>query len=516
MKNKAGVKRMDAKQYIIAYDLGTTGNKATLYSSEGRLEASTFVGYETYFPATNWVEQDPADWWNAVCRATRELLLMGQVEPANIACVSFSGQMMGCVPVTREAEPVGRAIIWADQRAVKEADRLIAQLGMEKIYRLTGHRASAAYSAAKIMWLKAHLGHAFSKIYKTLHAKDFIVARLTGEYVTDYSDASGMNLFDIGKLDWSAEILAAAGLSPDILPEPHPSTAIVGQIKAEAAREVGLLAGTPVVIGGGDGSCAAAGAGVVEEGSAYNYVGSSSWIGIATDRPILDPKMRTFNWVHVVPGLYSPTGTMQAAGASYQWLRDRLCPEEVAAAKAAGISPYAVMDQEAAAIPPGADNLLYLPYLLGERSPRWNPNARGTLIGLTIKHTRAHLIRAFMEGVAFNLKVILEAFLEQGAKVEAMRLIGGGANGKVWPQIMADIYQVPILKAAYLEEATSLGAAITGGVGIGIFPDFSVARQLFAATEEVKPDSANKAKYQHLFGLFNQAYEALENIFCQL
>lgn len=507
---------MGSEQYIIAYDLGTTGNKATLYSSEAVLVASTFVGYDTYYFSNNCAEQDPEDWWRAVCRATGELLVKGKVEARNVACLSFSGQMMGCVPVTRDTTPVRRAIIWADQRAVEQADKLISKLGKEKIYAITGHRPSASYSAAKIMWLRDNEENSFNKIYKVLHAKDFIVARLTGKFVTDYSDASGMNLFDIGKLQWSEEMLAAAAIPGGMLPEPHASTEIVGHIQKAVAGEIGLMAGTPVVIGGGDGACAAAGAGVVNQGSAYNYVGSSSWIGIATRRPILDPAMRTFNWVHVVPGLYSPTGTMQAAGASYQWLRDKLCGEETGLAGKEGVSPYEIMDREAADIPPGSDDLLYLPYLLGERSPRWNPRARGALIGLTIKHTRSHIIRSFMEGVAYNLKVILEAFFEQGAKVEAMRLIGGGANGKVWPGIMADIYELPVLKAAYLDEATSLGAAITGGVGAGLFDSFDVAERLFQVNVEIMPNSANLAKYRKLYKLFNDAYYSLENIFAEL
>lgn len=505
-----------SKQYIIAYDLGTTGNKATLYSQEGKLEASTFVGYETYFPATNWAEQDPEAWWQAVCRATKELLVRGRAEARDVACVSFSGQMMGCVPVTKDANPVRRAIIWADQRAVKQANHLVSRLGSEKIYEITGHRPSASYSAAKILWLRAHEEESFKRVYKVLHAKDFIVARLTGNFVTDYSDASGMNLFDIKKLEWSQEILDAASLTDGILPELHASTDVVGNVQKNVAETIGLVAGTPVVIGGGDGSCAAAGAGVVKVGSAYNYVGSSSWIGIATQQPIYDRQMRTFNWVHIVPGLYSPTGTMQAAGASYQWLRDTVCTEETTRAKAEGVSPYALMDEEASGIPAGADNLIYLPYLLGERSPRWNPQARGSLIGLTVKHTRAHIIRAFMEGVTFNLKVILEALQEQGANVEAIRLIGGGANGNVWPQIMADIYGLPILKAAYSEEATSLGAAIAGGVGVGLFPDFNVAEKFLAVNEELQPDRDKATTYHKLYKLFNEAYFSLEKIFNEL
>lgn len=252
-------------KYVIAYDLGTTGNKATLYNNEGELKASTFVGYETYYPNINWAEQEPEDWWVAVCQATKELLYKGKVEAKDIACISFSGQMMGCVAVTKETRPVRRAIIWADQRAVKQANDLISKLGQEKIYHITGHRPSPSYSAAKIMWLRDKEEGNFKDIYKVLHAKDFVVARLTGNFVTDYSDASGMNLLDIKQLKWSQEILAAANLQESILPELHASTDVVGYIQKNVADEIGLLAGTPVVIGGGDGSCAAAGPGLLKK-----------------------------------------------------------------------------------------------------------------------------------------------------------------------------------------------------------------------------------------------------------
>jgi len=502
--------------YILAHDLGTTGNKASLYDRSGMVLSSAFYGYGVDYPHVNWAEQNPEDWWQAVCVSTQQLLSNTRISNKEIACIAFSGQMMGCVALDRQANPLRNAIIWADMRAVAEAEMLIERFGADEVYRITGHRASPSYSGAKILWIRNHQPDIFTQAYKFVHAKDFIVARLTGNFVTDLSDASGMNLYDLRKKDWSDPILDSVGLNRDMLPELHLSSDIVGYVTKKIAPEVGLAEGTPVVIGGGDGCCAAAGAGVVRESSAYNYIGSSSWIGIATSEPILDPAQRTFTWAHLVPEMFSPTGTMQAAGGSYQWLRDVFCEVEKEAAAALKLSPYELMNMQAAQSPVGANNLLFLPHLLGERSPRWNPNARGVYFGLTVKHNRSDIIRATLEGITLNLCVILRAFEEQGAKIDAMRVIGGGAKGSVWRQIMADIYNMPVLRPSLLDEATSLGAAIAGGVAVGFFPDYSVAERLTPIEDTVFPRSENREKYQKLYSAFNHLYDAIAPIYDEL
>jgi xylulokinase len=505
-----------SEKLILAHDIGTTGDKATLFDSQGSVRASSFHGYGTEYPRPNWVEQNPENWWQAFCDSTCQLLETAHITASDIVCVVFSGQMMGCVPVDRQARPLRTAIIWADTRAVKEAQTLIDQVGMETAYNITGHRASASYSGEKIMWIREHQPEIYKQTHKFLQAKDFIAARLTGRFVTDYSDASGTNLYDLKAMDWSDEMLSAAGLDREILPALHPSTAVVGEVNRLASDAAGLMVGTPVVIGGGDGSCAAAGAGVVQDGSAYNYIGSSSWIGIATKEPVYDPDMRTFTFAHLMPGMFTPTGTMQAAGGSYQWLRDNLCTEEVDAAARLGLSSYELMNLQVQKSQPGARGLLFLPYLLGERSPRWNPNARGAYFGLTMSHTRADMIRATLEGVTFNLRVILDAFLRQGVQVQSMRVIGGGANGAAWRQIMADIYGIPVQRPALLVEATSFGAALAGGIGVGIFKDFSLSEQLTPIVDTAYPNPDLKPLYDRLYGIFNQTYEACVPLYEEL
>lgn len=475
--------------------------------------ASHFQPYETHYLSANWVEQDPGDWWRAVRLSTARLLTDSKIEPGSIKAVSFSGQMMGALPVDQRGTPLRPAIIWADQRGVKQAELLKERVGMERVYKITGHRASPSYSAAKIMWVRDEEPELFKRAHKFLQAKDYIALKLTGRFVTDYSDASGTNLLDLKKKEWSGEILEKIGLPEEALPELHASTDVIGEVTPEAAAECGLKPGTPVVIGGGDGSCAAVGAGVVSPGSAYNYLGSSSWVALATREPIYDPKLRTFNWVHLDPKLYSPCGTMQSAGGSFQWARDELCSQEKEAAEALGLDPYELINLEIAESPEGAKGLLFLPYLLGERSPHWNPNARGVFLGLTRNHTKKDMLRAILEGVCFNLRIIIEAFEEQGAAIEAIRIIGGGAKGWIWRKIMADIYGRPILLTAYPLEATSLGAAIAGGIGVGLFKDFSVVDRLVRTVARQEPEPEKAARYAQLFEIFKEAYERLLPVF---
>jgi len=501
------------KRYILAHDLGTTGNKATLHDDQGVLVSSAFFGYDTKYAQVSWAEQNPEDWWEAVCASTHELLQKARVRRNEVACIVFSGQMMGCVPIDRKGRALRDAIIWADQRSVEQTQWMAKQISPDEVYHITGHRLSPSYSAAKMLWIRDHQPDLYAETYKFVHAKDAIVARMTGAFVTDCSDAAGMNLYDLERGEWSEAILQAVNIEPAQLPEVHQSIDVVGEVKSDVAEEVGVAIGTPVVIGGGDGACAAAGAGVVREGSAYNYIGSSSWIGVATKAPIYDPARRTFNWAHLVPGLFSPTGTMQAAGGSYQWTRDQLCPLEVEYAAKLGVSPYELMNVQAENSPAGANGLIFLPYLLGERSPRWNPRARGAFIGLTIRHTRADMLRAVLEGITMNLRVILDAFRVQGAQIEAMRLIGGGARGRFWNRMMADVYGMPVHRLAILEEATSMGAALAGGVGVGLYSDFTMIETMNQVAEIIEPDPANQAAYEQIYPIFEAAYQALVPVY---
>ena len=496
--------------YLLAHDLGTTGNKATLFDAEeGVALSSTSAAYPTTYPQPGWAEQDPADWERAIFQCTRRLLSQAHVEPSAIAAVSFSGQMQGALLVDRQGAPLGRAIIWADQRATAQADWVGSVCDPQVLYRLTGQRLSPTYPAPKLLWIKEHYPGIYAQAYKVLQAKDYAAFLLTGVFATDYSDASSTLLFDLAGKCWASDLIAALGLNGELLPEVHPSTAIIGHVTPAAAASSGLMAGTPVVIGGGDGACATVGAGSVRPGEAYAYLGSSAWIAVTTRQPIYDPQQRTFTLAHLIPDLYMPIGTMQAAGGAYGWLERLLYPE-------GNEKALQSMDNEAASVPAGTHGLLFLPYLMGERSPYWNPLARGALVGLAMPHGQAEIARAVLEGVAFNLGLILEALRVQKVQVNRLLLIGGGARSAVWRQILADVLDLPIWLPALATEATALGAVVAGGVGVGLFEDFSVVDRLVSPRQAEHPQPANHQYYAALLDLFRQTYEALNPIFTKL
>ena len=500
---------------ILAHDLGTTGNKITLFDAEtGAVVASVFEAYGTAYPHPNWAEQDPADWRRALHLGTRRLLaqaaaLPTPVAPGDIAVVSFSGTMNGALAVDADGVPLRSAILWADQRGIAEAQVLADRCGEAQVYRTTGTRITPSCSAAKFLWIQRHQPGIYDRTHLFLQVKDYAAFLLTGVFATDYSDASNTNLFDLEARAWAVDMAEAVGLNPAKLPRLLPSTAIIGGVTAEAAALTGLQAGTPVVIGGGDGACATVGAGAVHPGDAYTNIGSSAWLAVTAQRPLFDPEMRTFNLAHLDPELVMCLGSMQAAGGAFDWL-ERLLRGEAEA------DLHDSLSQAAASVPPGANGLLFLPYLLGERSPYWNPLARGAFVGLTMTHNRPEMARAVLEGVAFNLRLILDAMEAQEIGVPAMRLIGGGARSPLWRQILADVLGMPILLPELVTEATSLGAAIAGGVGVGIFDNFAVTDRLIQVHETARPNATAEAHYTAIVPLFQAAYRGLESIFGQL
>jgi xylulokinase len=499
---------------ILAHDLGTTGNKATLFDAEtGAVVASVFEAYKTAYPHPNWAEQDPADWRRAICLGTRRLLdqvvAQGDVTPGDIAVVSFSGTMNGALPVDTDGIPLRSAILWADQRATAEAGLLADRCGEVQVYRTTGTRITPSCSAAKFLWIQRHQPEIYDRSHLFLQVKDYAAFLLTGIFASDYSDASNTNLFDLEARAWSADLVATSGLDPAKLPPLLPSTTVIGRVTEEAAALTGLLAGTPVVIGGGDGACATVGAGAVHPGDAYINIGSSAWLAVTARRPLLDPEIRTFNLAHLDPGLVMALGSMQAAGGAFDWLERLLRGEGEA-------HLHEALNTQAASVPPGANGLLFLPYLLGERSPYWNPQARGAFVGLTMTHGRPEMARAVLEGVAFNLRLILDALQAQEIEIPAMRLIGGGARSPLWRQILADVLGLPILLPELITEATSLGAAIAGGVGVGIFDSFAAADRFIHVSEVARPEASTQARYAELTPRFQAAYRGLEPIFGQL
>lgn len=500
-------------KYVIAHDLGTSGNKATLFDEEGKLIASRVASYQTVYAASNRAEQNPADWWKAIVETTNALLQL--VSPADIAGIALSGQMMGCLCIDKKGNPLHPHLLYCDQRSQEEEALLAEKIDPLRFYEITGHRISASYSIEKLMWIRKHLPEVFANTYKMLNAKDYINFRLCGTIATDPSDASGTNAYDLNRWAWSDEIIEAAGLDQSLFPEVRSSIDVIGEVTEAAARETGLRKGTPVICGGGDGSCAGVGVGCVAPGSSYNYLGSSSWVALTVEKPVVDEQRRTMNWAHVVPGMLHPSGTMQTAGASYNWMVQQLCQHEKAEAALSKGSVYDLIDEQILQSPLGANKLLFLPYMMGERSPRWNVNAKGAFIGLTVGHTHADMLRAVMEGITLNLGLIVNIF-RQHVPVENMTVIGGCAQNTVWQQMMADIYQTDINIPNYLEEATSMGAAILAGIGAGLFKDFSVTDRFIHIDKTISPIAANVEKYKQLSEVFDRTYYHLKEVYTDL
>lgn len=502
-------------RYILAHDLGTSGNKATLFIESGELVKSEVFPYDTHYFNGTWVEQNADDWWDAVCKSSKSLIQSTGVDPKDIGAISFSGQMMGCLCVDKAGNPLRPSIIWADQRAQAQVLQIEERISQKDFYHIVGHRNTSSYGVQKLMWVRDNEPEIYEQTYKALNAKDYIAFKLTGQFYTEYSDANSFACFDLNKLQWSEELISYAGIDPDKLPEVKPSTFIAGGVTEDAAKATGLAEGTPVVLGAGDGVAANVGCGSVSPGKTYCCMGTSAWITTTAEHPIYDEQMRTVTWAHAVPGLYAPNGTMQYAGGCYNWLKNTVCNMEVYKAGETGGSPYEYMNKLISESPVGSNGLIFLPYLLGERAPRWDADAKGAWIGLKPQTTRGEILRSVLEGVTMNLSICLDILRTQ-MDITEITCVGGGAKGKVWRQIMADIYNARILVPTLLEEGSSMGAAVIGGVGTGIFQDFNAIERFINIGSVQEPNPETAEIYGSLKKDFESCYFALKDTFKQM
>ena len=499
-------------KYILAHDVGTSGNKATLFSEDGTLIGSRTVAYDAHYFNDTWVEQDADDWWDAVCRSSSSLIAESQIAPEDIADVSFSGQMMGCLCVDREGRPLRPSIIWADQRAQKQSAQIGEKISQQDFYHIVGHRNTASYGVQKLMWVKENQPEIYEQTYKTLNAKEYIIYKLTGQFYTEPSDANSVGCFDLKSFQWSERLIEYAGIDADKLPEIKPSTFVAGGVTEEAAKATGMAVGTPVVMGGGDGCVANIGCGSISPGRTYCCMGTSAWITTTAEQPIFDEEMRTVTWAHVIPGMYAPNGTMQYAGGAYNWLKNTVARYETEAAARQGCSPYDLMNEEVAASTIGSNGVTFLPYLLGERAPRWNADAKGAWIGIKPENTRGDLFRSVLEGVTMNLAICLDILRTQ-IDIDEITVVGGGAKGSVWRQMMADIYNAKVRSLTVLEEGGSMGAAVIGGIGAGLYKDFTAIDRFIEVAEECVPDPAAVEAYAAVRENFEIYYAALADAF---
>lgn len=497
--------------YLLGIDIGTSGTKALLVEETGRVVASAYKEYPLSQPRPGWAEQDPEEWWRAVVEAAREVLARSGLAGGDVAGVGLSGQMHGAVVLDANYRVLRPAILWCDQRTGAECAWMYEEIGQEKLYRWTGNPVLPGFTAPKLVWLKRHEPETYSRIRHVLLPKDYIRFRLTGELATEVSDASGTLLLDVTHRCWSGEILAAMGLPEEWLPRVYESPEVTGRITPEAAALTGLMAGTPVVGGGGDQAAGAIGTGVVVEGIISTALGTSGVVFVMTDRPHTQPGSALHSFCHAVPGKWHLMGVMLAAGGSLQWFRNQLGSEEVREAAVKNIDPYEMLTEQAAEVGTGAGGLLFLPYLLGERTPYPDPAARGAFIGLTMRHRKGHLVRAVMEGVAFGLRDSLELLRQAGVKVEEIRVSGGGARSPLWRHILASTFKYPIT-TVNSTDGPAFGAALLAGVGAGIYPSVEEACRLtIKVTSRVEPIAPETDAYDRLYEIYKSLYPLLRD-----
>jgi xylulokinase len=492
---------------ILGIDVGTGGTRAVIVDERGTILASATEEHEAFAsPEMGWAEQNPDDWWRAAKIAIGKAIAQGDFTKEQIKSVGFSGQMHGAVMLDREGGVVRPALIWCDVRTEKQCQDLMQKIGWEKLIQLTCNPPLANFTLTKLLWTRDNEPDNWSRVRSVMLPKDYVRFKLTGERATDVADASGTLMLDVARRRWSSEALRATEINASYLPALYESQQVCGQISANGAEATGLAAGTPVVAGAGDQAAGAVGMGIVEPGAVSATIGTSGVVFAATDEPLRDSRGRLHTFCHAIPNRWHVMGVTQAAGLSLRWFRDHF----LTALERNGGDAYNTLAREAATAPPGCDGLLWAPYLMGERTPHLDPNARGALVGLTASHTRAHFIRAILEGVAFSLKDTFTIFSEMGVPVNRIRLGGGGARSIWWRQIQADVYgrEVEILEA---EEGAAYGAAILAGVGATIWRSVDDAcNSVLKVKARVRPDPGSMTVMDHSYAAYRRLYEGLK------
>lgn len=493
---------------LLGIDVGTGGTRAVVVDEKGSVVASATAEHAPFAsPQTGWAEQDPRDWWRATIEAVRGVLAQPGTGAEEIAGVGFSGQMHGAT-LLDEGEGVLRpALIWCDQRTSEQCRAITKRVGADKLIELTSNPALTGFTLPKLLWVRDHEPDMWARVRSVLLPKDYVRLQLTGEKATDVADASGTLLFDVANRRWSQAMLEAMEIEGAYLPAVFESPEITGSVSVAGAAATGLRVGTPVVAGAGDQAAGAVGMGIVRAGTVSATIGTSGVVFAATDRPSLDPRGRVHTFCHAIPGRWHVMGVTQAAGLSLRWFRDQF-----GAGVEDGRDPYERLTEEAARAPVGADGALWAPYLMGERTPHLDPHARGALVGLTASHTRAHIIRAILEGVSFSLRDTFEIFKEINVPVKTIRLGGGGARSLLWRQIQADTYghEVEIVEA---EEGAAYGAALLAGVGSGIWPSVDAAcGAVVRVASRIFPEPSNQSLLDQQYQAFRRLYPALRSV----
>jgi xylulokinase len=502
------------QRFVLAHDTGTAGDKAVLTDLSGRILHASYQPYPVLYPRPEWAEQDPETLWQAVAGTTRQVIGAAGVDPKEILGVGISAQMFNLLPVDEEGRPVMPMLSWLDVRSTTQADRLLQGDLPSFLFQHTGNIPTAKDVIPKILWLKEERPDLWARTARLLDCKEYILHRLTGRFATDHHGASVYFLFDPHRRTWSAPVCGALGIPIEMLPPAYPCTAVIGEVTPEAARETGLAPGTPVVACAGDVAVAQSGSGANAPGKAHLCVGTATWVGVSSTVFTNDPAKPFWALSHIDPDKWIIAGEMETGGGALMWFRDAFCQAEAEEAKRRGISTYDLLGQMAGAVPPGSEKLLFAPWLSGERAPVLDHYARGAFAGLSMGHTKGHLARAVMEGVAYHIRWIIEAMEAIGLRVTSVHAIGGGSTSLVWTQIISDVTGQTLRVVEHPLEAGAIGAALTVAVGMGIYSSMEALDDLIQIARVVEPKGdGDRPRYDALYREYRALYEALAPIF---
>ncbi len=501
--------------YLLGIDVGTTGSKALLIDPAGEIVASAVTEYPMMTPHPQWAEQNPTDWWQATATSIRRVLSRANVGPGEVAGVGLTGQMHGLVMLDDRGHVLRPCIMWNDQRTAAQCAAITERVGTSRVVELTGNPVLPGFTAPKILWVRENEPEVYERVATILLPKDYVRYCLTGELYGEVSDASGTSLFDVGKRAWSDEMLDALDIPRQWLPEVTESPVASARISAQAAHETGLLAGTPVVGGGGDQAAQAVGTGIVDEGTVSVTLGTSGVVFAASDIYRVEPAGNLHAFCHAVPGKWHLMGVVLSAAGSFRWYRDSLGDLESQQATASGQDVYDLLTASAATVPPGCEGLIFLPYLTGERTPYPDPNARGVFFGLTLRHGKAHMTRAVLEGVSYGLLDSLELMRHLGLTIEQVRVSGGGARSPLWRQILADAFNTE-MATVNVTEGAAYGAALLAGVGAELFSSVAEAAQTAVKVTGNTTPGPSASVYADFYPRYRALYPALKGEFAAM
>lgn len=496
------------KSYLLGIDIGTSACKTALFNREGTVISTAAKEYEVYYPKAGWAEQNPEDWWKAVCGAVREMLEKSGVKSQEVRGIGIDGQSWAAIAVDQRGRILTNTPIWMDTRAAGICEELKKKVGGERIFEVSGNSLQPSYTTAKILWYQKAMPEIYKNTYKILQSNSYIAFKLTGEMTQDMSQGYGLHCFDMHRGVWDENMCDELGIPREILPPLYPCHEVIGTVTEQAARESGLAPGTPVVAGGLDAACGALGTGVIHPGETQEQGGQAGGMSICIDRYKADPSL--ILGCHVIPGMWLLQGGTTGGGGVMRWLEREFADYEREEGRRCGRSSLELFNDLAQEVPPGSDGLTFLPYMAGERSPIWNPYAKGVYYGLNFSKTKGHFIRAAMEGVALSLKHNLDVAEQAGAQVSVLRSMGGSANSSLWTQIKSDVTGKPIVVPSS-DTATTLGAVILAGVGIGMYQDFEEAVQMTVKNKQYYvPNEKNKDVYDYSYKLYRKLYENLK------